>query len=110
ATGVRFRRLPLTPERVLAGLGGAPLARETPQRQGPKRASRWSGLGAAIAGPDASTWSAATIEHGRQLAALGACQDCHTAENGAPYVGGLALATPFGTVMTTNITPDVETG
>ena len=130
ATGVRFRQLPLTPERVLAGLGGAPLARETPQRQGPKRASRWSGLGAAIAGaatfaavsfafapslapiarPDASTWSAATIEHGRQLAALGACQDCHTAENGAPYVGGLALATPFGTVMTTNITPDVETG
>ena len=27
-----------------------------------------------------------------------------------PYAGGLALATPFGVVTTTNITPDVETG
>jgi nicotinate dehydrogenase subunit B len=127
ATGVRFRELPLTPERVLAGLRGAPLAK--PLRDPTKRA-RWRGLGAAIAGaasfaavsfawapamapiarPDPATWSAATIEHGRQLAALGACATCHTAKDGTPYAGGLALATPFGVVMTTNITPDVETG
>ncbi len=35
---------------------------------------------------------------------------CHTAKEGAPYAGGLALPTPFGVVMTTNITPDPETG
>jgi nicotinate dehydrogenase subunit B len=52
----------------------------------------------------------ATIERGRQLAALGACAVCHTAKDGVPYAGGLALPTPFGTVLTTNITPDVETG
>jgi len=127
ATGVRFREMPLTPERVLAGLAGAPLAKP-PKRETPK--TRWRGLGAALAGaasfaavsfaiapamapiarPDPATWSAATIEHGRQLAALGACATCHTAKDGAPFAGGLALETPFGVVTTTNITPDVETG
>ena len=130
ATGVRFRELPLTPERVLAGLAGASLAKEPPRRELAKRASRWRLLGGAIAGaasfaavsfafapsiapiarPDPATWSAATIERGRQLAALGACVVCHTAKEGTPYAGGLALPTPFGAVMTTNITPDVETG
>lgn len=129
ATGVRFRELPLTPERVLAGLNGTPLL-QAPPREPAKRLPWWSKLGAAVAGaatfaavslalapsiapiarPDSSTWSAATIERGRQLAALGACAVCHTAKDGVPYAGGFALPTPFGTVMTTNITPDVETG
>ncbi|MCP4563594.1 MAG: molybdopterin-dependent oxidoreductase [Bosea sp.] len=129
ATGVRFRELPLTPERVLAGLNGTPLLKP-PRREPARRLPWWSKLGAAVAGaatfaavslafapsiapiarPDPSTWSAATIERGRQLAALGACAVCHTAKDGVPYAGGLALPTPFGTVLTTNITPDVETG
>ena len=54
---------------------------------------------APIARPDPATWSAATIERGRQLAALGACAVCHTAKDGVPYAGGFALETPFGTVM-----------
>jgi mono/diheme cytochrome c family protein len=35
---------------------------------------------------------------------------CHTAAGGSPYAGGLPLHTPFGTIYTTNITPDPDTG
>lgn len=129
ATGVRFRELPLTPERVLSGLGRAPAA--APPRAAPKRRwGFWAGLGSLCAGlatfatvalpikpaiapierPDPATYSAATIEKGRRLAALGGCAVCHTAKDGLLYAGGLALETPFGTVITGNITPDPETG
>ncbi|MBR0847499.1 molybdopterin-dependent oxidoreductase [Bradyrhizobium diazoefficiens] len=65
---------------------------------------------APIARPDASVYSAATIARGEQLAALGNCAECHTTINGVLNAGGRALETPFGTVYSTNITPDVETG
>ncbi|MGH6625407.1 MAG: molybdopterin cofactor-binding domain-containing protein [Burkholderiaceae bacterium] len=78
------------------------------------------GLGAAVLGwrsaiapvtrPDASIYTAATIERGRLLAAAGNCVTCHTAAGGAPNAGGRAMETPFGTVYATNLTPDVETG
>ena len=35
---------------------------------------------------------------------------CHTIPNGAPNIGGRAFPIPFGTVYSTNITPDKETG
>lgn len=65
---------------------------------------------APIARPDASVYSAATIARGGQLAALGNCAECHTTINGVLNAGGRALETPFGTIYSTNITPDVETG
>ncbi len=66
---------------------------------------------APIAPPDASVYSAATIARGRQLAALGDCAVCHTrTDGGILNAGGRALATPFGTIYSTNITPDPETG
>jgi len=58
----------------------------------------------------ASVYSAATIERGRLLAAAGNCAGCHTAAGGRPNAGGRGLATPFGTVYSTNLTPDAETG
>jgi nicotinate dehydrogenase subunit B len=58
----------------------------------------------------ASTYTAATIERGRQLAALGNCGGCHTDEGGAPYAGGRRLDTPFGTIVSTNLTPDPTHG
>jgi nicotinate dehydrogenase subunit B len=70
----------------------------------------WRSAIAPIAKPDASAYSAATIERGRQLAALGDCAVCHTADGGSTNAGGRPLQTPFGTVYATNITPDVETG
>ncbi|MEY9546559.1 nicotinate dehydrogenase subunit B [Bradyrhizobium japonicum] len=65
---------------------------------------------APIARPDASVYSAATIARGEQLAALGNCAECHTSLNGVLNAGGRALQTPFGTIYSTNITPDAETG
>jgi len=47
---------------------------------------------------------------GARIVALGDCMVCHTAQGGAPYAGGLALKTPFGTIYATNITPDPTTG
>lgn len=58
----------------------------------------------------APVYSETTIERGRQLAALGDCAVCHTTAGGARNAGGLAMETPFGTVYTTNLTPDAETG
>ncbi len=146
ATGVRFRELPFTPERILAGLqgeqGSTPAAlpasasktsvpASTQVRPNPFTRRRgvlagvaavvaaMAGIAAAvlpwrsiapIARPDSSVYSAATIARGRQLAALGDCAVCHTAVNGVINAGGRALETPFGTIYSTNITPDAETG
>jgi nicotinate dehydrogenase subunit B len=65
---------------------------------------------APIARPDASVFSATTIERGRQLAALGDCATCHTMANGRLNAGGRPIETPFGVIYSTNITPDVKTG
>ena len=50
------------------------------------------------------------IERGRYLATVGDCAPCHTIPGKAPYTGGRALATPFGTLLTPNLTPDKATG
>jgi mono/diheme cytochrome c family protein len=52
----------------------------------------------------------AVVRRGANLALLGDCATCHTATGGVPYAGGLAMPTPFGTIYSTNITPDPETG
>lgn len=52
----------------------------------------------------------AQIERGAYLAKVGDCAACHTANKDAPLAGGLPLATPFGTLYSTNITPDAATG
>jgi mono/diheme cytochrome c family protein len=49
---------------------------------------------------------AVTIERGRYLAVLGNCMGCHTARGGAAFAGGRGIATPFGTVYSSNLTPD----
>ena len=142
ATGVRFRELPFTPEKILRGLRGEQEATAIPIAAPGRAAStdRWQnpfakrrgalatigalcaaaiGVTAAvlpwraiapIARPDASTYSQATIARGGQLAALGDCAVCHTEANGALNAGGRAIETPFGTIWSTNITPDPATG
>lgn len=52
----------------------------------------------------------ALIERGEYIARLGDCIACHTTGDGAPMAGGLALESPLGTIHSTNITPDAETG
>ncbi len=65
---------------------------------------------APVASGGAARYPAAVIGHGRVLVALGDCAVCHTAPGGAPFAGGRAIATPFGIVHSTNITPDRGTG
>ena len=50
------------------------------------------------------------IEKGRYLAEASDCVACHTAKSGAAYAGGLAFRTPYGTIYSTNITPDKTAG
>jgi mono/diheme cytochrome c family protein len=51
-----------------------------------------------------------TIERGKYLVTLGDCVACHTAPGGQPFAGGRAIATPFGTLLSPNLTPDRQTG
>lgn len=50
------------------------------------------------------------VARGAYLARVGNCMLCHTERGGAPYAGGRPIETPFGTVYSSNLTPDAETG
>ncbi|MEJ8822122.1 molybdopterin cofactor-binding domain-containing protein [Variovorax humicola] len=95
----------------------------------PKRRGVWAGAMALVVGSlgaiagllgwrptiapvslSAPVYSEATIERGRLLAAIGDCAVCHTAPGGAVNAGGRAMQTPFGTLYSTNLTPDAQTG
>src|ERR1700722_405264 len=65
---------------------------------------------APIQPPTREAFSAADINRGAELAALGDCVVCHTKPNGRPFARGRGVPTPFGTVYATNITPDPATG
>lgn len=54
--------------------------------------------------------SPALLAEGARVVALGDCMVCHTKEKGPAYAGGFGLRTPFGTIYSTNITPDPDTG
>src|SRR5258708_1566746 len=50
------------------------------------------------------------VVRGEYLARAADCIACHTAAGGKPLAGGLTFKLPFGTIYSTNITPDRETG
>jgi mono/diheme cytochrome c family protein len=60
--------------------------------------------------PAGSKDKASIIARGEYLAQAGDCVACHTAPEGKLFAGGRAMPTPFGTLYTSNITPDPETG
>ena len=136
ATGIRFRELPITSDKLREALNG-PDPQQDPQLAPPKKPARsrrsrwaWGGatglLGAAVGvainalpwrasiapvtPPAAGSWSAEMLERGRQVAAAGDCAVCHTRADGQVNAGGLKMDTPFGALYSTNITPDKETG
>jgi len=61
-------------------------------------------------GVPAELESASLVERGEYLTHAADCMVCHTAEGGEPFTGGRAFVLPFGTIYSTNITPDAETG
>lgn len=79
-------------------------------------AGTWRWWQAAGPAPHAAVPSSAAsaapglVEQGAYLARAGNCMLCHTQTGGAPYAGGRAIDTPFGTVYAGNLTPDRETG
>jgi mono/diheme cytochrome c family protein len=50
------------------------------------------------------------VAHGQYVFELADCAACHTKAGGKTLAGGLPLVTPLGTIYTTNITPDRDTG
>lgn len=54
--------------------------------------------------------AATQVARGRYLALAGDCAACHTARGGAAYAGGREIQTPFGSVYSSNLTPDAQTG
>ncbi|MEI9887082.1 MAG: cytochrome c [Rhizomicrobium sp.] len=53
---------------------------------------------------------AGLVARGAYLARAADCAACHTAKGGTPYAGGLAFVLPFGTIYSSNITADKDTG
>jgi len=53
---------------------------------------------------------AAMIARGETLAHIGNCAACHTTRGGVPFAGGRAFTTGYGTIYSTNLTPDVQHG
>ena len=63
-----------------------------------------------ITPPVATSFDPALVAKGEKLANAGYCLTCHTPPKGKPYAGGLPMVTAFGTIYSTNITPDAATG
>jgi nicotinate dehydrogenase subunit B len=128
ATGVRLREVPFQPEQLRLALAGEAGAGGRPARAPLRKRLGWLTAGAAglaglaamawplkpalplTDGPDTFLYSPQALERGRLVAAAGDCVVCHTAPGGAANAGGFGLETPFGTIYSTNITPDNETG
>lgn len=68
------------------------------------------GARAAFAGGEKETPSAAQIRRGEYLARAGDCVSCHSSPQGGEYGGGLRINTPYGFLITPNITFDPVTG
>jgi mono/diheme cytochrome c family protein len=66
--------------------------------------------GANPTGAPASLAHASLVERGAYLAKAADCVVCHTTRGGKEYAGGLGFKLPFGTLYSTNITPDKNTG
>lgn len=50
------------------------------------------------------------LAEGEYLARLGNCVTCHSTRGGVAFAGGRAFRTPYGTLFSTNLTPDPATG
>jgi len=60
--------------------------------------------------PALQSFGAELVKRGRDLASIGNCSDCHTLRDGKAFAGGVPVPTPFGTIYSSNITPDPDTG
>jgi len=61
-------------------------------------------------GVPADLAKADAVRRGEYLAKAADCMVCHTAPGGEAFAGGLVIPLPFGTLYSTNISPDKKTG
>jgi cytochrome c553 len=83
------------------------------QATGQPDASRCGSAPAPVPSTPAANSSPAPTDlaaRGAYLARVGNCLGCHTATGGANYAGGRGIETPFGTVYTSNLTADHDSG
>ena len=93
-------RPPLPPGASAIQCGSAPLGDSAPVTAKTVPAASASVLPA----------GAPIVARGAYLARIGNCALCHTAPGGDSYGGGRSIATPFGAVVSSNITPDDNFG
>lgn len=60
--------------------------------------------------PAPTSFDRESIARGQDLAQIGNCSGCHTAEPDRLMAGGRLLDTPFGKIVASNITPHAEDG
>jgi mono/diheme cytochrome c family protein len=70
----------------------------------------WPASIEAVQATHAQLTGSALVAKGEYLTKAADCVACHTAPAGEPFAGGRAFKLPFGTIYSTNITPDNETG
>jgi mono/diheme cytochrome c family protein len=67
-------------------------------------------IGVSLLGPQCAVQAGADLERGEYLVRAANCVSCHTVPGGQPFAGGVPFPTDFGTIYSTNITPDQATG
>jgi mono/diheme cytochrome c family protein len=70
----------------------------------------WPASIEAVKATHAQPTGSVLIAKGEYLTKAADCAACHTAPGGEPFAGGRAFKLPFGTIYSSNITPDWETG
>ena len=73
-------------------------------------AFRTSRVSADVSQPLTAAQMAELAPRGRELALAGDCFGCHSTATGPMAAGGVPIATPFGTLYSSNITPDPTFG
>jgi cytochrome c553 len=66
----------------------------------------WPASIEAVQATDAQPTGSALVAKGEYLTKAADCAACHTAPGGKPFAGGRAFELPFGTIYSTNITPE----
>ncbi|WPB58746.1 cytochrome c [Xylophilus sp. GOD-11R] len=102
-------RTPLSATPLLAVAMAALLATGA-RAQTPVPTTGGATSGERVSAPRAPVSKDPQVLRGQYLAQAGDCISCHTRPQGAPFAGGLPMQTPFGTIVSTNITPDPDQG
>lgn len=72
--------------------------------------SGWLAILVSLLAPPGAAQGSTAVDRGEYLVRAANCVSCHTAPGGPVFAGGVPFPTQFGTIYSTNITPDEATG